>query len=196
MSNDSSGGPSSWGDAELARRCAVVPPDQLGWEELWGRFYRLVRWRIRSVDPGLPDGEVEEVVIRTFQRVFETIGRYNPARGHGHLGPFILKIAENLARDERRKHRLEPAQTAPEEEIQAPNLTIPFDFLAELMDAVRPQLNEKQVSVFNAFGEGMTIPEVVAALGLSETTVRRIKNECVQLVLKAIDRVLPTVKKK
>jgi RNA polymerase sigma factor (sigma-70 family) len=180
-----------WPDAALARRCALQPPDNAAWNELWGRFFKLAHWKIRRTAPRLTDAVADELVSETFKKVFQSIGEYDPEGAS--LSTFILTIARNLAFDALRKRRLEASKTQDLETSpkwatsRVQGQTVPLDYLAIVVERAEKQLGAgNKLIVFNELIDGLKVADIVrkhaGERGWSESTVRRIEDECIKLI--------------
>lgn len=151
-----------WSDADLMRACAARRPEAL--EELLRRLgdaaYRLARGILGN------DADAEEVVSETFWRIYERADRFDPNRP---LGPWLFRIAANLARSRLRASRPEVPLASLEQEPAAESPPVPAVDPDQLEDALAALPEEARLLLSLRYGADMPLREMAEALGLSES---------------------------
>src|SRR5450631_375778 len=155
-------------DISLAR--ALLSRDGGAPAEAWARFTPMVRG---IVVRGLgPDAEIDDVTQEIFLRLFARIGTLRKPEA---LRQFVASFAIRVVKWEHRRSRtrswvrLTPTGTIPDRPTEDP-------LRLDLRDASRVCGNllprQRDVMLLR-YVEGMTLPEIAQALGLSLATIKR-----------------------
>lgn len=155
-------------DAELLRRWRAG--DRRAGNELFQRHFEPVRrFFVNKVD-----GEVEELVQRTFMACIEGQNRFE---GRSEFRSYLLGIARHLVWkhwEARRRHRSEPIDELSIHELGAGPSTLlgRRDEERRLLDALRRIPLESQVILELYYWESMTGSEMAVVLAKPENTIR------------------------
>jgi RNA polymerase sigma-70 factor (ECF subfamily) len=146
------------------------------YEALHPRLWAFASRRCRSA------ADAEDVVARTFHRLLERLGHYQPGRGP--VAAFALAIARNLLIDDARlraREQLQRGEAALDEALSQPQEEVP-DALGQLVRAEElgalrealAQLPPETRELFGLrFGDGLRTGEIAALLGVKEAAVRQ-----------------------
>ncbi|HXG43299.1 MAG TPA: sigma-70 family RNA polymerase sigma factor [Gemmatimonadales bacterium] len=156
-------------DAELVARAQAGDRDAFG--ELVLRYGPTVRRLTRAVlrHPDDADDAAQDAFLSAWRR----LGRFDPGRP---LGPWLVRIAVNAARDLGRRQRLRSAEPLPEGQpapAPAPDQAADRALLRERLAAALAKLPERQRLVVLLFdGEGYSHAEIAELVGAPPGTVR------------------------
>ncbi len=159
----------SWSDAELVARARAG--DSAAFGEVVARYGPTVRRVTRAILRQADDAD--DAAQDAFLSAWRALGRFDPARP---LGPWLVRIAINAARDLERRRRLrsarpladqEPAPDAPPDRLANRGL------LRERLELALARLPERQRLVVLLFdAEGYAHGEIAELLGVPAGTVR------------------------
>lgn len=147
--------------------------DSAAFGELYARYmprvYRFCRTRTSS------EQDAADLTQQTFIRAFSALQRYRP--GSNGFAPWLFRIARNAATDahRRRRHtvRLDDIATMPSDATTDPaSRAVATDDLAALRRALAKLRPEIRDLITLHFTVGLTVREVAAVVGKSESATR------------------------
>jgi RNA polymerase sigma-70 factor, ECF subfamily len=145
-------------EARLVER--VLAGDEEAFAELYRKFAPMVHG-IALARVGHP--EADDVVQEVFISVHKNL---STLRDRGAVGPWLARIARNLAENSRRSAR--PAAELNEEITRGTSGQESYEVLA----AIRSMPDAYRETLILRLVEGMTGPEIAAAAGMSHESVR------------------------
>lgn len=161
-------------DASLVE--AARAGERTAQEALFRRYARMVNaMAFRLVGPEVE--EVEDLVQDSFVAALSSLDRLGePARFSTWLGSIVVRTAHKRLRRRRLRSRVGPTGMEPGDLDRMIATTAPPDVVAEvrLIYALVERLpTEERLALLLRRVQGMTLPEVAEAMGLSLATVKR-----------------------
>jgi RNA polymerase sigma-70 factor (ECF subfamily) len=167
--------------------------DMKAWESLILAHQQAV-FRLAYLILGDPD-EAEDVAQETFLRAWKNLGRFDPSRP---LSPWLLQIAANLARNQRRSagryfaaliRNLQAEPTSPTiEEKGAQHIEA-----QQLWQAVRRLQQADQQIVYLRYFLNLSVAETAETLQVAEGTVKSRLNRALNRLRMVIQREFPAI---
>lgn len=156
-------------DQALVAR-VLAADDREAFAELVRRHQSAVRRFLRSLthpDYALADDLAQD----TFVQAYRSLGRF---RGEASFTTWLLGIAHNHWRNERRRHRavpLEPAHLDPRE-AESPATAAASDLRQDLGSALRQLAPDEQTALHLCYQQGLSHREIAAVVGWPLGTVK------------------------
>jgi RNA polymerase sigma-70 factor (ECF subfamily) len=135
--------------------------DQVAFSELYSRFGRAVHGVLMSRSPR---ADVEDLVQEVFLVAWQRVGELRDPRA---FGGWVLAIARRMAIDHAR--RAPPTVELP---ASVPSNDVDRSEAEAVLGVIRTMPDAYRETLILRFVEGMTGPEIAAATGLTEGSVR------------------------
>ena len=181
-------------DADIVR--LARQGDEIAWESLV-RAHQTPVFRLAYLLLGSAD-EAEDVTQETFIRAYRSLGRFDTTRP---LRPWLLKIATNLAHNQRRSMGRYLAALGRLFQFERGSIGVPAEVQGdqhqeaeELWRAVRTLGQADQQIIYLRYFLGLSVDETAEAMGLVQGTVKSRLHRALDRLRKVIEQDYPALR--